>query len=57
LRDILIYGYFEEVNSGTFEISTGPLPSWKQKVIKNRSTPPLWKGGANYTPQTTEMGD
>jgi hypothetical protein len=34
----------EEVNSGTSEKSTRPLPSWKPKVIKNTGTPPLWKG-------------
>jgi hypothetical protein len=47
----------EEVSSGTLENSTRPLPSWKRKAIEHIGTPPLWKGGANYIPQTTERGD
>ena len=47
----------EEVSSGTLENSTRPLPSWKRKVIEHIGTPPLWKGEANYIPQTTEGTD
>jgi hypothetical protein len=47
----------EEVSSGTLENSTRPLPSWKRKVIQHIGTSPLWKGEANYIPQTTEGTD
>jgi hypothetical protein len=50
-------GENEEVSSGTLENSTRPLSSWKRKVIKNIGTPLLWKGGANYIPQTTGRRD
>jgi hypothetical protein len=39
------------------ENSNGPRPSWKRKAIKNIGTTPLWKGGTNYIPQTTERRD
>jgi hypothetical protein len=45
--------YIEDVSSGTLEISTRPLHSWKRKVIGYLGIPPLWKGKANYIPQTT----
>jgi hypothetical protein len=43
----------KKFNSGTLENSTRPLPSWKRKVIEHTGTSPLWKGEANYIPQTT----
>ena len=49
----------ETMNESLFwrgQFSTRPLSSWKRKAMEHLGIPPLWKGEANYIPQTKGGG-